>query len=29
VCQTELKIDCIEPSFSLFLSSSLVTVSST
>jgi hypothetical protein len=29
VCQTELRIGCIEPSFSLFLSSSLVTVSST
>jgi hypothetical protein len=29
VCQTELKIGCTEPSFSLFLSSSLVTVSST
>jgi hypothetical protein len=29
VCQTEQKIGCTEPSFSLFLSSSLVTVSST
>jgi hypothetical protein len=29
VCQTELRIGCTEPSFSLFLSSSLVTVSST
>jgi hypothetical protein len=29
VCQTELRIGYIEPSFSLFLSSSLVTVSST
>jgi hypothetical protein len=29
VCQTELKIGCTEPSFSLFLSSSLVTVYST
>jgi hypothetical protein len=29
VCQTELKFGCIEPSLSLFLSSYLVTVSST
>jgi hypothetical protein len=29
VCQTELRIGCIEPNFSLFLSSSLVTVSNT
>jgi hypothetical protein len=29
VCQAELRIGCIEPSFSLFLSSSLVTVYST
>jgi hypothetical protein len=29
VCQTELKLGCTEPSPSLFLSSSLVTVSST
>jgi hypothetical protein len=29
VCQAELEFCCIEPSFSLFLSSSLVTVSST